>query len=229
MGGFRLHKIMSNSKEVLSTVAQEDLAKDIQGIDIFENDLPMERTLGVQWYVQSDAFGFRVQLDQRPATCRGILSSVSSIFDPIGFVAPFMLTGKAILQDLCRDGYGWDDPVPANIETRWLKWRHELEELANLKIPRCHKDKDLTDITSVQLHHFSDASLKGYGQCSYIRLIRHEWKSVLLTGHEQGQSDTYQGYHYPQAGADSCNTVSKGQHLPGTGATIRQSRALLLH
>ncbi len=110
MGGFCLHKIMSNSKEVLSTVAQEDLAKDIQGIDIFENDLPMERTLGIPWYVQSDAFGFCVQLDQRPAIRRSILSSVSSVFDPIGFIAPFMLTGKAILQALCRDGYGWMTP-----------------------------------------------------------------------------------------------------------------------
>ncbi len=60
--------------------------------------------------------------------------------------------------------------MPANIETRWLKWRHELEELANLKSPHCHKDKDLTDVHSVELHYFSDAILKGYGQCSYIRL-----------------------------------------------------------
>ena len=34
----------------------------------------------------------------------------------------------------------------------------------------------LTKIVETSLHHFSDASEKGYGQCSYIRLVNHEEK-----------------------------------------------------
>ena len=31
-------------------------------------------------------------------------------------------------------------------------------------------------MVSVELHHFSDASFKGYGQCSYLRLINQDHK-----------------------------------------------------
>ena len=33
-----------------------------------------------------------------------MLSIVSSVFDPSGFVSPFVLPTKAVLQDLCRRG-----------------------------------------------------------------------------------------------------------------------------
>ena len=36
---------------------------------------------------------------------------------------------------------------------------------------RCFKPTDIGELKSIQLHHFSDASTAGYGQCSYIRLL----------------------------------------------------------
>ncbi len=81
-GSFHLHKYVSNDKEVLDAISPSQRAKDIQNIDIYHEDLPVERTLGVQWCVESDAFQFRVQLQDKPLTRRGILSTVSSIFDP---------------------------------------------------------------------------------------------------------------------------------------------------
>ena len=38
-------------------------------------------------------------------------------------------------------------------------------------IKRCFKQDDFGTVMSVQLHHFSDASTIGYGQCSFIRLV----------------------------------------------------------
>ncbi|XP_067019483.1 uncharacterized protein [Acropora muricata] len=112
----------------------------------------------------------------RPCTRRPILSEVSSIFDPLGFVAPVLLEGKAILQEVCRQNVGWDDPVPAELQARWLKWKLELEELENFAIPRCYKPLDFGQVVKAELHHFSDASLKGYGQCSYLRLTNQVGK-----------------------------------------------------
>ena len=43
--------------------------------------------------------------------------------------------------------------------------------LEGLKIPRCYKPEDFGDIKAIELHHFSDASQAGYGQCSYLRLL----------------------------------------------------------
>ena len=44
----------------------------------------------------------------------GIQLTVSSIYDPHGLIAPFLLHGKRILQAICKDGSCWDDPVPKN-------------------------------------------------------------------------------------------------------------------
>ena len=99
-----------------------------------------------------------------------MLSTVSSIYDPLGLVAPFILQGKRILQELCRDRVGWDDKVPEDIRPRWERWRSELPVLEKLKVPRCHKPSKFVEIKTVEFHHFSDASQKGYGQCSYLRL-----------------------------------------------------------
>lgn len=81
-----------------------DGAEDLKNIDLDLEKLPMEQALGIHWCIQSDTFQFRIMLKDRPCTRRGILSTVSSIFNPLGFVAPVLLEGKSILQDLCRDG-----------------------------------------------------------------------------------------------------------------------------
>lgn len=147
-----------------------DRAEDLKNIDLDLEKLPMERALGVHWCIQSDTFLFRITLKDRPCTRRGILSTVSSILDPLGFVAPVLLEGKSILQDLCRDGVDWDDPIPGVIKARWEKWRNDLPLLQDFSIPRCFKPDDFGSIVKKELRHFSDASTKGYGQCSYLRL-----------------------------------------------------------
>ena len=109
-------------------------------------------------------------LQDKSCTRRGILSTVSSIFDPLGFVAPLLLDGKSILQELCRHEVGWDDPIPDDIKVKWEKWRADLLQVQRISIPRCYKPENFGRVVNAQLHHFSDASVKGYGQCSYLRL-----------------------------------------------------------
>lgn len=75
------------------------------------------------------------------------------------------------MQELCRDGHGWDYPVPEATRAEWEKWRSDIFSLAELKIQRCYKPQGFGPIKAVELHHFSDACLSGYGQCSYLRLI----------------------------------------------------------
>ena len=160
-GGFNLHKFISNSKDVIEGIPKEQRASGIKELDLAKDGLPIERALGVQWCVQSDELRFRVELKDRPLTRRGILASVSSVYDPLGLVAPFLLTGKQILQDLCKNQTDWDEPIPDVFRTRWEKWRSELHTLAQLKIPRCYKPDDFGEPKSIELHSFSDASIGG--------------------------------------------------------------------
>ena len=169
-GGLRLHKFASNSKEVLELIPTQDRAASLTDVEIFSSNLQVERALGVQWCIVSDTLQFQITLCDKPLTRRGVLATVSSVYDPLGFIAPIILTGKQILQEMCRDKLDWDDPVPENLRAKWEKWRLDLPKLRHLQVKRCIKPDDFGKIRDIQLHHFSDASSTGYGQCSYIRL-----------------------------------------------------------
>lgn len=150
----RLHKFISNSKEVIAKIAPEDRAKGVKDLDFHSDVLLIERALGVQWCAESDTFQFGIVLQDKPLTRRGILSTVSSVYDPLSFQAPAILTGRQILQNLCRDRSDWDDPVPESLRHKWERWRSSLKHLEKLKIQRCYKPHTFGKLTSVQPHHF---------------------------------------------------------------------------
>jgi hypothetical protein len=106
----------------------------------------------------------------KPPTRRGILSFTSSIYDPLGFLSPFILRARMILQELCRLKLGWDERIPEEQYVKWIKWVSDLEKVVSFRIDRCIKPEDFGPISDAHLHHFADASEKGYGTVTYIRL-----------------------------------------------------------
>ena len=99
-------------------------------------NLPVERALGIQWGVQSDTFQFKIVVKDRPPTRRGIISVISSIYDPLGFVAPLILPAKIILRDLCRKRLDWDDRFSPEDLTRLEDWLQELPKLEQFTVKR---------------------------------------------------------------------------------------------
>ncbi|XP_039907300.1 uncharacterized protein LOC120746094 [Simochromis diagramma] len=166
-GGLRLHKFNSNEEAALSNLDPSERAATIEphGFD----PSPSERALGIQWSIKEDTFSFNISLKDQSSTRRGCLSVIASLYDPLGFIAPFILSGKHILQELCHRGIGWDDLLPEDVKPRWEKWINGLFKLKEVSIPRCYHPHDFQNIVRVELHHFSDASCLGYGACSYLR------------------------------------------------------------
>ncbi|XP_063970833.1 uncharacterized protein LOC135157819 [Lytechinus pictus] len=167
-GGFHLTKWICNQQEVLKSVPSRERAKSIRGLDLDIKNNVTERALGIEWSTDDDTIGVKVDLKDRPCTRRGILSTVSSIYDPIGCVSPVILPAKQLLQVLCRSQLGWDEEIPLDISKKWQKWKAELLMLSQFKMPRCLKPSRF-DAEAVTLHHFCDASEKGYGTVSYLR------------------------------------------------------------
>ena len=132
--------------------------------------LPSERALGIQWNIQTDKFEFNINVKPKDPTRRGILAVVSSVYDPLGLAAPFVLTGKILLQDLCRRKMGWDDTIPEDDQNHWHVWLADLLKRSGFSVNRCIKPKNFSDIMNSQLHHFADASTSGYGAVTYLRL-----------------------------------------------------------
>lgn len=167
----RLHKFASNCKEVLEVLPANNRAKDLKDLDLRHDPMPVQRSLGTYWCIESDTFGFRIELRDKPVTRRGILWAISSVYDPLGAVSPVILNGKQILQALCRQNVIWDDPIPTDILPLWEKWRTELPLIEKLKFPRCLKPSEFGDPVKTEIHSFSDASDNGIGQISNVRMI----------------------------------------------------------
>ncbi len=169
-GGFTLTKWTSNSQSVLQSVAEEHRARDSKELNLDRDELPIKRALGLLWCVETDSFKFKMVKKEQPHTRRGVLSIVSSVYDPLGFLSPVTLPTKSLLQELCRRGCNWDDNIPEDLEHKWTAWLNELERITSFKVNRCVKPKDFGRPTHAELHHFSDASERGFGTVTYLRL-----------------------------------------------------------
>ena len=100
--GFNLTKFVCNNSKVIESL---DLEKCCDALKKFEVSgiFPVKHVLGVHWSVTNDSFGFHICLNNKDVTRRGILSTISSIYDPLGIAGPFLLRGKKILQDHIRE------------------------------------------------------------------------------------------------------------------------------
>jgi len=173
-GGLRLHKFISNNKRVIESIPASERAVDVKDLDLALEQLPIERALGVEWCIENDNFQFQIALKVTAPTRRNMLSIVASVFDPLGFLSPFTLRGKQILQEMCQNGVGWDDLLPNYSRPKWEAWINDIPNLGQVKIPRCLKPPGFGKPTIIELHHFADASSTGYGQCSYIRVVKDD-------------------------------------------------------
>ncbi|XP_064619558.1 uncharacterized protein LOC135482999 [Lineus longissimus] len=165
-GGFRVTGWISNDREVLNTVPESERAKSLLNLDL--DKLPVSRALGVEWDVEEDVLKFSVVKPSQPDTKRGVLSALSSLFDPIGLICPVILEAKNIMQRLWKIQKDWDDPLPADELRNWEDWKNGLSSLTGVKIPRCYLVCQ-QEVKDISLHNFSDASSIGYGMCAYLR------------------------------------------------------------
>ncbi|XP_062620585.1 uncharacterized protein LOC134282159 [Saccostrea cucullata] len=176
-GGFHLTKWISNSKQVLESVPEEDRAKDVQKWNLeCESETLVERALGVYWLVNSDRLGFLINIKNQPMTRRGILSIVSSVFDPLGIVSHFVMTAKTLLQKMCKNSVGWDEEITGCQLKDWKNWLTQAKELENVTLKRCYKPQDFGKMTCQELHCFADASEVGIGVVIYLRLVSETGK-----------------------------------------------------
>ena len=170
-GGFELHKFTSNCPEVVAGIPEARRAKSLEHVDISDRTI-VEQTLGIKWNLREDCFYINTDIAAKPTTRRGILSMVSSLYDPLGWVSPFTLLGKNIVKRLCCDKHDWDEPVPDEVKGLWEEWNSDLTQIADISIPRTYTFSEHSLANSkCEMHHFSDASLDGYGVCSYLRVI----------------------------------------------------------
>ena len=129
-------KFVSKSKKVLHSIPETFRRTGVKDKDL-DCKLPDEQALGILWNEEADTLGFKIAIKEEPLTRRRMLSTLSSVYDPLGLRAPFLLKGKQIIQTLCAQSFRWDEQVPQDIGNDWKKWINQLNLLKNLHVTRC--------------------------------------------------------------------------------------------
>ena len=101
--GFHLTGFISNSRSVLAELPNEELSKGLKTIDLSKEELPQERALGVIWDVEEDNLCFKIKEPSSQNTRRGLLSIIFSLYDPLGIVAPTIVSAKRIFKRLASE------------------------------------------------------------------------------------------------------------------------------
>ena len=113
---FRLTKWMSNDRDIIKSLPPSEISDKVVNLDL--QRLPIERALGVMWDTENDVLFIKSTFKDLPSTKRGLLSFISSIFDPLGIVAPAVIEPKLIIQELWRRKIDWDSELPADLLDR---------------------------------------------------------------------------------------------------------------
>lgn len=170
LSNLRLHKIASNKMEVMESFPAGDRAKDIKDLDLSVDGLPVQRSLGMSWNIMLDTSTFHVSESQKPFTRRGVLSTVNSIFDPLGFLVPVTIQGRLILRELTSEATDWATPLPEDKQEDWRRWQASLQELKELHVPRAYSSFSSSKAQNTELQVFSDASVKAIAAVTYLKL-----------------------------------------------------------
>jgi hypothetical protein len=191
-GGFTLRKWSSNHQELIKKIKEEEGKSDNENtsnVPIVEEDSSYanitlgsaredtrmkqeQKVLGLLWDNQQDSLIFRFQglieaAEALPSTKRSVLKVIASIYDPIGFISPVVISMKMLFQELCLDNQDWDSTLPPECARKWYGWIEDLKKVKEVRVSRyCLSEPHST----VELHSFCDASIKAYAVVAYLRI-----------------------------------------------------------
>ena len=101
-------------------------------------------------------------------TKREFLSIIMSIFDPLGFLTPFTIHSRILMQKVWSSGINWDHKLLENEFFKWKQWLGNLTQVQKCRIPRCYQFES-SRVTSIELHIFCDASKEANAAVGYWR------------------------------------------------------------
>lgn len=164
-----------------STKVGEFLCREFKDKSVGEESI---KVLGMRWLSSLDFFAFD-GMDIPNAICvtkRVVLSVMSRLFDPLGFIAPFVMSAKCLFQKLWKLGVGWDEVVSDDLSKAFLLWIKGLDSIKSWRIPRSYLGVPWGDAVAFELHAFGDASQSAYGACVYLRALLKDglWLSSLV-------------------------------------------------
>ena len=63
-------------------------------------------------------------------TKRSFLRTIATLFDPLGFLAPFIIRAKLVMQEIWRKGFDWDEELDGEVKSKVQSWYSDASEEA---------------------------------------------------------------------------------------------------
>ncbi|XP_041984084.1 uncharacterized protein LOC121736766 [Aricia agestis] len=161
--GMNIRKWSSNNMELTQNLSPEQL-----DISLDFKCAESRKTLGLRWSPRTDSFTFQnkfVDLNSEDhLTKRQLLSNISKIFDPLGWLSPLTVRAKILFQRTWLElNITWDDELPQQIICDWKTLKQDFQHLDKFELPRY-----LGNTHKYIIHGFCDASEKAYASVVYI-------------------------------------------------------------
>ena len=173
-GGFKLTKFVSNVPTIGLKLNDDEKGEEDPTDSsqlLLQTAAPSSsHVLGLKWDHNADSLvvsrGVCKAYDNH-VTQRVVLSGVSSVFDPLGLVAPFTVKARILLKEIWRSqGQNWDNTLPLNFQRAFKEWSLELPQLSKITIKRSYF-RNMTEIP--ELHIFGDASQDAFSAVAFLR------------------------------------------------------------
>lgn len=176
-GCLELRKWMSNCPDLLP-----DKTNSSDNLYLAPEDKDQRKILGISWSSKNDCFSVQLnKVDTSVITKRTILSNIARLYDPLGWLTPFIVRAKILLQSLWLTKCDWDDrDLPNQVIQEWHALCSEMEALTQITIPRYFGTIDVP--VKTRFVGFSDASSRAFSAVLYVYLeyANGEVKSTLM-------------------------------------------------
>ena len=108
-----------------------------------------QKILGILWDEIEDNLVFRLDDIFKDATYvvptkKNILSVISTVYDPVGYLQLFILHLKILFKKICKLNINWDDSI-GELLVEWKKLFENLKRYEEIVIKRCYFIYNLSD------------------------------------------------------------------------------------
>ena len=161
-----LREWLTNSPKVINQIKPKDQIEE-----------RVTKVLGLVWNTNADELSIstkKLEIQQPATTKREVLTTLASLYDPLGMLTPFTINMKIFIQNLWEKGLDWDDKLDDKDKETWKKMTQDIHKLSSIQIPR------FIGNGKSQLLCFCDSSNKAYAAAIYLRVVGSGKVSVNL-------------------------------------------------
>ena len=89
--------------------------------------------LGILLDKESDSFIIQTHNFSKRLTKRSMLQTFASVYDTLGFISHYLVTGKVIYRNVCDLKLPWNEEILRENQNQWLKRTRDLH--AKIELP----------------------------------------------------------------------------------------------